>query len=71
VGDIEPHHFQGFSGGVKSAAIGLAGRKTIDINHRLMMDIHSFIGEYALIPHARMLRKSVILLKLMQRLMLF
>ena len=50
VGDIEPHHFQGFSGGVKSAAIGLAGRKTIDINHRLMMDIHSFIGEYDLNP---------------------
>jgi lactate racemase len=29
VGDIEPHHFAGFSGGYKSGAIGLAGRPTI------------------------------------------
>ena len=27
IGNIEPHQFQGFSGGVKSAAIGLAGVK--------------------------------------------
>ena len=33
VGDIEPHHFMGFSGGVKTAAIGLAGRETIRRNH--------------------------------------
>jgi nickel-dependent lactate racemase len=33
VGIIEPHHFMGFSGGVKTAAIGLAGRATINYNH--------------------------------------
>ena len=38
VGDIEPHQFQGFSGGVKSAAIGLAGRDTINANHSMMDD---------------------------------
>jgi nickel-dependent lactate racemase len=33
VGNLEPHHFMGFSGGVKTAAIGLAGRQTINRNH--------------------------------------
>jgi len=33
VGNLEPHHFMGFSGGVKTAAIGLAGRTTINRNH--------------------------------------
>jgi len=46
VGDIEPHHFAGYSGGVKSAAIGLTGRKTININHKLLLDKNSFIGIY-------------------------
>jgi len=46
VGDIEPHQFQGFSGGVKSAAIGLAGRLTIDTNHAMMFDPKSQIGRY-------------------------
>jgi lactate racemase len=46
VGDIEPHHFAGFSGGVKSAAIGLTGRKTINANHSLLIDKNSFIGIY-------------------------
>jgi nickel-dependent lactate racemase len=36
VANIEPHHFMGFSGGAKSAAIGLAGRKTINQNHALL-----------------------------------
>ncbi len=36
VGNIELHPFMGMSGGVKSAAIGLAGRATIDTNHRMM-----------------------------------
>lgn len=44
VGDIEPHHFAGYSGGVKSAAIGLAGRKTINTNHKLLLDENSVIG---------------------------
>lgn len=46
VGNIEPHHFMGFSGGVKSAAIGVAGRKTIDVNHAMLMHPDSRVGEY-------------------------
>ena len=37
VGNIEPHHFAGYSGGVKSVAIGLAGRETILKNHKLLV----------------------------------
>ncbi|MBN1657250.1 MAG: nickel-dependent lactate racemase [Anaerolineae bacterium] len=47
VGVVEPHQFQGFSGGVKSAAIGLAGRETIDRNHALMADPRARLGRYA------------------------
>ncbi len=47
VGTIEPHQFVGFSGGVKSAAIGLAGLATINANHTLMMDPDSRIGIYS------------------------
>jgi nickel-dependent lactate racemase len=46
VGDIEPHQFQGFSGGVKSAAIGLAGRATINHNHAMMTDPRAQLGRY-------------------------
>ncbi|MGD9049765.1 MAG: nickel-dependent lactate racemase [Anaerolineae bacterium] len=46
VGNIEPHQFQGFSGGLKSAAIGLAGRATIDHNHSLMSDPRARPGRY-------------------------
>jgi nickel-dependent lactate racemase len=46
VGNIEPHQFVGFSGGVKSAAIGLAGVKTINHNHALMTHPDSQLGEY-------------------------
>jgi len=46
VGNIEPHQFMGFSGGVKTAVIGLAGRKTIDHNHAMMLDPHANIGRY-------------------------
>ncbi len=46
VGNIEPHQFQGFSGGVKSAAIGLAGRKTINHNHAMMAHPLSALGEF-------------------------
>lgn len=46
VGDIEPHHFAGYSGGVKSAAVGLAGRSTINANHKLLLDDRSFIGVF-------------------------
>ena len=38
VGNIEPHQFQGFSGGYKTAAIGLAGKHTVNQNHAMMTD---------------------------------
>jgi len=46
VGNIEPHQFAGFSGGVKSAAIGLCGLQTINNNHNLMTNPASELGEY-------------------------
>jgi lactate racemase len=46
VGNIEPHHFMGYSGGAKSAAIGLTSRETIRINHSHLMEPDSFIGNY-------------------------
>lgn len=46
VGNIEPHQFVGFSGGVKTAAIGLAGMKTINHNHALMTHPDSQLGTY-------------------------
>jgi nickel-dependent lactate racemase len=50
VGNIEPHHFAGFSGGVKTAAIGLTGRQTINANHAMLRDPHSTIAEYETNP---------------------
>jgi nickel-dependent lactate racemase len=47
VGNIEPHQFQGFSGGVKSAAIGLTGRDTVNHNHAMMTDPRAQLGCYA------------------------
>ena len=46
-GNIEPHHFMGYSGGVKSASIGLAGRETIEINHRMLLDPNAKIGTFS------------------------
>lgn len=46
IGNIEPHQFQGFSGGVKSAAIGLAGAKTINHNHAMMRQENARLGEF-------------------------
>jgi lactate racemase len=46
VGNIEPHHFAGFSGGYKTAAIGLVGRKTINHNHAMLTEPGSQIAEY-------------------------
>ncbi|MDO8971720.1 MAG: lactate racemase domain-containing protein, partial [Saprospiraceae bacterium] len=45
-GNIEPHHFAGFSGGVKTASIGICGRKTINQNHAMLIDPNSMIGIY-------------------------
>jgi nickel-dependent lactate racemase len=50
VGTIEPHQFVGFSGGVKSAAIGLAGLPTINANHTLMAHPDAQIGTYSTNP---------------------
>ncbi len=50
VGNIEPHHFAGFSGGVKTAAIGLGGRDGINNNHSLMMLPESQLGAYETNP---------------------
>ncbi|HEX7556296.1 MAG TPA: nickel-dependent lactate racemase, partial [Leptolinea sp.] len=46
VGNIEPHHFAGFSGGVKSASIGVCGRKTINANHTLLLESGSIVGNF-------------------------
>ena len=50
IGNIEPHQFQGFSGGVKSAAIGLAGVETINHNHAMMREEKARLGEYEANP---------------------
>ena len=46
VGNIEPHQFMGFSGGVKSACIGLAGEVTVNHNHAMMTEPDARLGEY-------------------------
>ena len=43
-GNVEPHHFMGFSGGVKTACIGLAGRETIRKNHSMLRMDNTGIG---------------------------
>lgn len=45
-GNLNPHQFMGFSGGVKAAAIGVAGRATINQNHAHMVDPLARLGEY-------------------------
>lgn len=46
VGNIEPHQFEGFSGGVKSAVIGLGGRTTINANHALLAHPKATLARY-------------------------
>jgi lactate racemase len=46
VGGVEPHQFAGYSGGVKTAAIGLAGLDTINANHKMMSQEHAEMGRY-------------------------
>ncbi len=45
-GNIEPHHFMGFSGGAKSLSIGCGGRKSINKNHEMLIDPAATIGAY-------------------------
>ncbi len=46
LGNLEPHQFMGFSGGVKTAAVGLGGRETITRNHSMMLDPRANIARY-------------------------
>ena len=46
VGNIEPHQFAGFSGGVKTAVVGLGGRATINHNHAMLSDPQAKLGVY-------------------------
>lgn len=46
VGNMDAHQFAGYSGGVKSAAIGLSGFKTITQNHTMMSHPDAKKGEY-------------------------
>lgn len=46
IGNIEPHHFAGFSGGVKSASIGVCGRETINVNHAHLLEKGSIVGNF-------------------------
>jgi lactate racemase len=46
VGNIEPHHFMGFSGCNKSASIGLTARSTINQNHTFIVSPSAKVGIY-------------------------
>ena len=50
LGNIEPHQIAGFSGGAKSAAIGLAGRETIQHNHSLLSHPDTRLGSFSSNP---------------------
>jgi nickel-dependent lactate racemase len=45
IGMIDPHQFVGYTGGVKGAAIGLAGAQTIEANHSMLFHPHAVTGE--------------------------
>jgi lactate racemase len=45
IGLIDPHQFVGYTGGVKGAAIGLAGAQTIEANHSMIFDPRARVGE--------------------------
>jgi lactate racemase len=46
VGNLEPHHFMGYSGGYKTASIGLTSRRTINHNHSLLVSDLACTGEF-------------------------
>ena len=50
VGNIEPHHFMGYSGGVKTVAIGLASRETINANHAMLVQENTRSGLFFINP---------------------
>lgn len=43
-GNLNPHQFMGYSGGVKGAAIGLTARETINTNHARMVEPGAKLG---------------------------
>jgi lactate racemase len=45
IGLIDPHQFVGYTGGVKGAAIGLAGSQTIEANHSMLFQPNAVVGE--------------------------
>jgi lactate racemase len=45
VGLIDPHQFVGYTGGVKCAAVGLAGAETIEHNHSFLFRPEAVVGE--------------------------
>jgi nickel-dependent lactate racemase len=45
VGLIDPHQFVGYTGGVKCAAVGLAGEATIEHNHSFLFHPQAMVGE--------------------------
>lgn len=45
IGLIDPHQFVGYTGGVKGAAIGLAGLQTIEANHSMLFHPNAVVGE--------------------------
>lgn len=55
IGNIEPHHFMGFSGGFKTASIGLTGRNTITANHAMLTHPRSQMGLF----HSNPMRRDV------------
>jgi nickel-dependent lactate racemase len=50
LGSIEPHHFMGYSGGVKTAAIGLTSRLSIRQNHAHLISPLSTTGNHETNP---------------------
>jgi nickel-dependent lactate racemase len=44
-GMIDPHHFVGYTGGAKSLAIGLGGKKLIDKNHSMLVEDGAELGK--------------------------
>jgi nickel-dependent lactate racemase len=45
VGLVDPHQFVGYTGGVKCAAVGLAGAQTIQHNHSFLFHPQAVVGE--------------------------
>lgn len=45
VGMIDPHQFQGYTGGAKGVAIGLGGKRLITANHSMLIDENCVLGK--------------------------